>query len=191
MDVFYRYKQLNIEGSLISLEDAKIESPYFCYPINAEVIGLEGCILYCFLPEYGDMVFACNPESCADSNVYPLAKNFEDFLRLILACGSANPVEQIVWMKKEQFEAHVQKEKELQSTDQKALLAYLEQEFQLTPMGDPFEYVKELQLNFDDSNIQFSDEYYDTLGIFDKEDCSIEQNLFEFEPVVFRFEKKE
>ena len=43
-------------------------------------------------------VFACNPESCADINVYPLAKNFDDFIRVILACGSANPVEQIVWM---------------------------------------------------------------------------------------------
>ncbi len=36
----------------------------------------------------------------ADQNVYPLAANFEDFIRLILACGTANPVEQIVWIDK-------------------------------------------------------------------------------------------
>lgn len=52
------------------------------------------------LPEYGEMVFACNPESCVDQNVYPLAANFEDFIRLVLACGTANPLEQIVWMDK-------------------------------------------------------------------------------------------
>lgn len=74
--------------------------PVFCYPVNAKPIGFEGCILYCFLPEYGEMVFACNPESCVDQNVYPLAANFEDFIRLVLACGTANPLEQIVWMDK-------------------------------------------------------------------------------------------
>ena len=98
MDLFSKYRALNIDGRLISLAYEERAEPYFCYPVNARVIGFEGCILYCFLPEYGDMVYASNPESCADKNVYPLAADFKDFMRLILACGSANPVEQIVWM---------------------------------------------------------------------------------------------
>ena len=96
--IYEKYMASPIDKELLCLEHGEITEPYFCYPVNAEPIGFEGCILYCFLPEYGEMVFACDPESCADRNVYPLAKNFEDFLRLILACGTADPVEQIVWI---------------------------------------------------------------------------------------------
>lgn len=32
-------------------------------------------------------------------------------------------------------------------------------------MSDPYDYVKRLQSEFDDSRIEFSDEYYDVLGI--------------------------
>ena len=71
--LFLQFQQLPIDKSLISLEPGSIEFPYFCYPVNAVPIGFEGSILYCFLPEYGEMVFAANPESCVDSCVYPLA----------------------------------------------------------------------------------------------------------------------
>ena len=107
MDLFEKYRALNLDGSLIALAYAEMEQPYFCYPQNAKTIGFEGCILYCFLPEYPGMVFAANPESCADTYVYPLAASFADFMRLILACGSANPVEQIAWMDQAQFEQHL------------------------------------------------------------------------------------
>ena len=153
--LFLQFQQLPIDKSLISLEPGSIEFPYFCYPVNAVPIGFEGGILYCFLPEYGGMVFAANPESCADRCVYPLAQTFSDFLRLILACGSANPVEQIVWMSREQFEDHLRAERAIQTEAQKAAL----------DMEDPFAYVKALQAGFDGSKIQYSDEYYDCTGL--------------------------
>ena len=107
--IYEKYMALPIDKGLLCLEYGDIADPYFCYPVNANPIGFEGCILYCFLPEYGEMVFACNPESCVDQNVYPLAANFEDFIRLILACGTANPLEQIVWMDNK-FEEHMANE---------------------------------------------------------------------------------
>lgn len=165
MDLFQKYSSMNINGDLISLEYAEIEYPYFCYPVNAKVIGFEGSILYCFLPEYGDMVFASNPESCADKNVYPLAENFRDFMRLVIACGSANPVEQIAWMSKKQFDQHLQNEKSIRTGEQTELIKKLCEELKLSPMSNPYEYVKALQMNFDDSKIQYSDEYYEVLGI--------------------------
>ena len=69
--IYEKYMALPIDKGLLCLENGDITEPYFCYPVNAKPIGFEGCILYCFLPEYGEMVFACNPESCADQNVYP------------------------------------------------------------------------------------------------------------------------
>ena len=103
-DSFEKFIDLQLHTNLLSLESTENIYPYWCYPLNSKPIGLEGSILYCFIEGYDEMVFASNPETCVDTNVYPLAKNFTDFLRLIFACGSANPVEQIGWMSKEKFD---------------------------------------------------------------------------------------
>ncbi len=193
MDSLYeKYRKLNIAGALIALERRGDVAPYFCYPQNARAIGYEGCILYCFIEGFGDMVFAANPESCADRNVYPLAASFADFMRLVLACGSANPVEQIVWMDQKQFERHLREEEKARTDEQRELLAYLKRELDLTPMQDPFTYVKKLQAGFDGSAIQYDEEYYDVLGLERpaRRKRRKEENGFEFPPVVFKTTKK-
>lgn len=162
---FERYSELTIDGSLICLEQVEHTSPCFCYPVHAQAIGFEGNIMYCFIEPYGDTVFACNPDTCADIFVYPLANSFADFMRLILACGSANPVEQIVWMDRDTFTRHLREEEAIRTEEQKAVLCYLKKELGLSPMAEPYDYVKDLQSHFDYSGIVYSDEYYDVLGI--------------------------
>ena len=162
---YKRFIALPLDKGLFCLAHGDMTAPAFCYPVNAEPIGFEGCILYCFLPEYGEMVFACDPESCAEQYVYPLAENFEDFIRLILACGTANPVEQIVWMDKSRFEEHMAEEKAALTEEQKAAAQQLGRELGLPPMEDPFEYVKAVQRDFDGRKIRYSDEYYEVTGI--------------------------
>lgn len=165
MTTYEKYLSLTFDSSRISLEKAGY-TDYFCYPVNARAIGYEGSIMYCFIDGYGETVFSSNPESCAEGrNVYPLAKNFKDFIRLILACGSANPVEQIVWMDRQQFEQHLQEERRVQTVEQRNILTLLEKELQITAMQEPYEYVRELQSDFDYSKIEYSDEYYEVLGI--------------------------
>ena len=44
MDTFEQYKALDIDGSLISLEQVEEVYPYFCYPTNAKAIGFEGVL---------------------------------------------------------------------------------------------------------------------------------------------------
>lgn len=95
MTIYEKFNQLDIDSRLIGLEKGDY-GEYFCTPVNATVIGWENCIHYCFIEGYGEMVFAVNPESCVDQYVYPLAENFEDFLCLILVCGSTTAVEQII-----------------------------------------------------------------------------------------------
>ncbi len=165
MRMYKKYLDLQLDGSLLCLEQCDYQPDYFCYPIGAQPIGYEGSIMYCFLEGYKEMVFAVNPETCADIYVYPLAKDFTDFLRLILACGTANPVEQIVWMSKERFEEHVREEAVIRTPAQAAALERIAGELGLQPMKDPYEYVKTLQAEFDDSRIRYTDEYYDVLGI--------------------------
>lgn len=68
-------------------------------------------------------------------------------------------------MDKKRFEQHLQEEQVNASEDQKAVLMLLSEVLELSPMNNPFEYVKELQINFDGSKIEYSDEYYDVLGV--------------------------
>ena len=170
--LFEKYKKLPIDGGLIALEQRERIEPFFCYPKNAIPIGFEGCIMFCFIEGYGEMVFASNPESCTGQFVYPLSSSFADFICLILACGSANPIEQIIWMDKEKFELHLYEEKKAQTIQQKNLLLLLEQELNLKPMKNPYEYVHALQENFDEKKIKYGSAYYDALGIeCPKEKC--------------------
>lgn len=184
--LFEQYQQLPIDGSLLALTPGEITVPYYCYPLDAVPIGFEGPILYCFLPAYGEMVFAADPESCADASVYPLANDFADFLRLILACGSANPIEQIIWMTLAQFDQHLQAEKARQTPQQTETLSLLAKHFSLAPMEDPYSYVKALQDDFDSSRIAYSDDYYDTLGLERPDgttaDASLEGEMALFQP---------
>lgn len=69
---------------------------YYCTPIGAEIIGQDNGIHYCFIPEFGEMVLCVNPESCCDYNVYLLAENFEDYIRILLATKHTNTFQQII-----------------------------------------------------------------------------------------------
>ena len=86
-------------------------------------------------------------------------------MRLILACGSTNPIEQIVWMDKDKFTAHLKEEEAIRAEEQKAVISFLKEELGISPIDNPYDYVKELQSHFDNSGIEYSEEYYDVLGI--------------------------
>lgn len=166
MTTYEKYCQLNIDGRWINLEETDNSITYFCTPIGAKIIGWEnGGIHYCFIKGFGEMVFAVNPDSGVESYVYPLAKNFEDFLRLILACGSTTAVEQIILWNKEKFEHFLHSKNNPIAPEQREVLDKIQAELNLTPMENPFEYVKEVQAQFDDRKIRFTDEYYNVLGV--------------------------
>lgn len=191
MTMYEKYCQLNIEGRWIGLEKSDMCVDYFCTPVDAAVIGWENSIHYCFIRGYRDMVFAVNPESCVDKYVYPLAMNFSDFLRLILACGSTTAVEQIVGWSKEQFEDFLHSEDNAILPEQKEVLDRIQKELKLTPMENPYEYVKAVQEQHDDSKIKFSNDYYDTLGLERPDGSENDMKLMEFGAVAFSFVKRE
>lgn len=137
------------------------------------------------------MMFAVNPETCVDKQVYPLAMNFKDFLRLILACGSTTAVEQIVGWSKEQFEEFLHSDGNAMFPEQKVVLEKIQSDLKLTPMENPYEYVKEVQALHDDSKIIFSNEYCDTLGLERPDGSEYEAQYTAFTSVVVAFVKRE
>lgn len=188
--MYEKYCQLDIDGRWIGLEKSDLCIDYFCTPIGATVIGWENSIHYCFIKGYRDMVFTVNPESCVEKYVYPLAMNFKDFLGLVLACGSTTAVEQIIGWSKEQFEDFLVSEDNVKSPDQERVLEKLKDVLKLKSMENPYEYVKAVQEQFDDSKIKFSNEYYDTLGLERPDGTENEMQKLEFGAVTFSFEKK-
>ena len=192
MDLLYeKYKNLKIDGSWIGLE-AGAQTPYFCTPIGAEIIGWDNGIHYCFIKGFGDMVFCVNPETCCDYNVYPIARNFRDFLGLILATGNTNTLQQIIWWDKKGFEDFVNSPEEQEyrvRPEVQGVLSTIRKGIDITPIDTPFEYIKDLQSNFPYEQIPFTNEYYDTLGIERPDGTEPEGNGFEFRTVEFKVDK--
>ena len=190
MTMYEKYCQLDIDGRWIGLEKSDMCVEYFCTPLNAIVIGWENSIHYCFIKGYRDMVFAVNPETCVDKYVYPLAANFKEFLRLILACGSTTAVEQIIGWSKKQFEEFLLSDNNKIFPEQAKVLKIVAEELKLQPMEKPYEYVKAVQELFDDGKIKYSNEYYDVLGLERPDGSESENQLVTFGEVRFSVVKK-
>ena len=192
MDLLYeKYKNLKIDGSWIGLE-AGTQTPCFCTPIGAEIIGWDNGIHYCFIKGFGDMVFCVNPETCCDYNVYPIARNFCDFLGLILATGNTNTLQQIIWWDKKRFEDFVNSPEEQEyrvRPEVQGVLSTIRKGIDIAPIDTLFEYIKDLQSNFPYEQIPFTNEYYDTLGIERPDGTEPEGNGFEFRTVEFKVDK--
>lgn len=161
MTLYQRYKKLNLDLAQLGLEPGNARSDYFCTPKGAKVIGWEGVdgIHYCLIKGLDDMVFAVNPSNLPGDHVHPLARSFEDFLRLLLACGSAAAVEQAHLWDREQFDAFV--EEYPPPPEQRVLLDALAEQLSLAPMEDPYGYIRAVQAEFDYSRIPYRKDYYD------------------------------
>ncbi len=164
MTLYEKYCGLDIDLSRLGLERGDTEGGYFCDPVGAEVIGWAGVdgIHCCFVEGFGDMVFSVSPMNSRGHYVHPLARSFEDFLRLVLACGGVDAIEQAWMWNRGEFDAFL--ETYPPDAERQAVLDALAQALALTPMDDPYGYLKEVQSSFDYGELKFSDEYYDLMG---------------------------
>ncbi len=191
---YEQYRELMLDGSWIGLEapNPNDAGPYFCTPVGAQIIGWDNGIHYCFLDGFGQMVFCVNPEPCGEQYVYPLARDFRDFLRLILAVGNTNPLQQMIGWDKAQYLDFLRSEQALGEDGSKQVSTVLDaisDKLGLTPMKHPFEYVKKIQQEFPYQSIVYSNEYYDTLGLERPDGSEPEaENGAEFAAVSFEFE---
>ncbi len=150
-------------------ETKKTAEPYFCTPKGAEIfasLGVGG-VHYCTIAKCGETVFVINPSD--EPYVIPVAKNFEDFLRVVLALHGTNILDQLPALGKERAIAYLEKQIESETEEAKAALHALAEAFSLTPMEDPLDYVASVANSFDMRKIQFTAEYYDVLGLEETE----------------------
>ena len=92
---FQKFLQSKIDLSSVGVEFREDNAPYFCTPKGASIFGWAGVdgIHFCFIRGFGNMVFAISPMNSAPDFVHPLARNFADFLRLLLACSDEAALE--------------------------------------------------------------------------------------------------
>lgn len=135
---------------------------YFCTPKGARIIGSLGVdgIHFCLIEGFGESVFAVSPMNGVGEYVHPVARNFGDFLSLLLSCGGS-AIEQAWQWNKEQFYAFLQENPP--AREQGRAMERVARELSVPFMEEPFEYVKKLQEEFDYSKIKFSAEYDDVV----------------------------
>lgn len=149
-----------IDLRALGIESRPDAGPYFCTPKGAMIFGWAGVdgVHYCFVRGFGETVFAVSPMAGPGSYVRPLARDFTDFLRLLLSCGNAAILDQAGFWSQAQFDAALRENPP--TLEQKAVLEAIASRFSLTPMQQPFSYIQELQRGFDYSRLRFPREYY-------------------------------
>ncbi len=162
MSSFYqKFLRKHITLAPLGVEQSSDNTIYFCTPKGASIIGWAGVdgIHYCFIRGFGEMVFAVNPSNANPDYVHPLANSFEDFLRLLLASGSADAIEQAWMWNKEQFDTYIKENTPIKSGQ--AVLAEIADKLFLAPMESPWQYIKGLQNSFDYSQINYTEDFND------------------------------
>ena len=164
MNRYEAYKNQQFDLLAFGIERRADLCSYFCTPVGAEIIGWTGVdgIHYCLIPGLGEMVFAISPMNDPGKYVHPVAKSFDDFLRLLLACHGNAAIEQCWQWSKEQFENFLTAEQLCGATNEAARL--LSQQTGLTPLKQPYAYICQLQKTFNDRLIPYGEEYYNLLA---------------------------
>ena len=161
MNYLNSYLRSKLDLSHIGLHRGEKESNYFCTPVLSKVIGWAGVdgIHFCVSKNFGDIVFAVNPMNTPGNYVHPVARNFEDFLRLILACRDTALIEQCWFMDREVFDSFL--EASPPTAEGQKCLDETQKKYKLTPIEDPFGYMHKLQDEFDYDSIVYPPEYYE------------------------------
>ena len=162
MAAFYqKFLRKHLDLSSLSVMRREDNDPYFCTPKGASIFGWAGVdgIHFCFVRGFGETVFAVSPMNGGKDCVHVIARDFSDFLRLLLATGDSAALEQAWQWDEAQFDAFLAENPP--TDEQKAVLSQITTVFSLTPMERPWQYLRELQAEFDLSKLKFTEDFYD------------------------------
>ena len=163
MTIYQKFRNMKINYGAIGLELTGNEEAYFCTPEGAEIFasaGVDG-IHYCIIQGQGDMIFAVSPMNEAGKNVFPIARNFEDLLGLLMACGSMDAIEQAWQWDETQFDTYLADYPA--KSEALAIFAAVTEQLGITPMEKPYDYIRRLQESYNYGELKFSEEYCEIL----------------------------
>lgn len=120
---------------------------------------------YLKIKEFDEMIFMMEYHPDDDRHVHPLAKNIEDFVRLLLASHRIAILSEVPYQAREQITKRLSRVLTEESEERTAAFRMLAETFHLTPMEDPYGYVRALNDTFDFSKIRYSDDYYEQFDV--------------------------
>lgn len=96
MDLLEQVKKISGADTILGICFSKgaVYTPIL--PDGSRLIGYTDSVFFCTIEGYQDTVFAVTEELGYGVRICPLAYDFREFLRLILACGSAAAAAAIV-----------------------------------------------------------------------------------------------
>lgn len=119
------------------------------FPVGAKLFGYTDSLYLCFIAGYQETVFAVEDVPDHEWRAWPVAYDFQEFLRLIFACGSANlaAISGII------TENEYGREFELESHRSHNGLNKLSELLSLTPIQNPYAYTHTIGQVLDCSRI--------------------------------------
>ncbi len=162
MDKTYNaFLKLGISLTPLGIETREDNTAYFCTPKGASIIGWAGVdgIHYCRIRGFGDMIFAVSPMNGSPNYVHPIAENFEILLRLLLACGDAAALEQAWQWSEARFNEFLAENPPTE--DASTVIGEIAEKLNLSPMENPWKYIRLLQKNFDYDKIRYTEDIVD------------------------------
>lgn len=160
---YAEFKGLGIDLGALGAEGGRNAVRYTCTPKGAKIFGWAGVdgIHFCTVKGYGEKIFVVSPMNPGQDCVQPIARDMDDFLRLLLACGDTAALEQ-AWMWDEaQFEAFLRENPPTET--QRAVMREIAEKCGLTPMERPWWYLKEVREETDCTGLRFEKEYEELL----------------------------
>ena len=146
--------------------EADSDTHYLCTPVDAYVFAYTGGdgVHFCTIPDtFGDMIFVVEPFPIDGIPVRPIAENFEDFIRVLLAVRFTGILLDIPFRSNAEFCDGLQTFRDQHETEEHRKQLYsLAAYYNTAPMDDPYTYIRSLQDTFDYDLIPFSDDHYDS-----------------------------
>ncbi len=161
---YKEFLKKEVDLAPLGIERRGNHGTYFCTPKGADIFGSAGVdgIHFCFIKSFGEMVFAVSPENDIGNYIHPIARNFEDLLSLLVSTSNIAAIEQAWMWNKERFYKFLQENST--TKEQEQVMWKLRHDLAIPFTEEPFDYIKELQSEFDYSKIKFTAEYYDVVG---------------------------
>lgn len=165
MTAYEQYKKNQFSLAPFGIEKGQSRSDYFCTPRGAAVIGWTGVdgIHYCTVKSLGPTVFAVNPYADPKKHAFPVAEDFETFLRLLITCGHESVIEQAHAWSREEYDRFALENPI--TPVQKAAADALAETYSLTPMDDPYVYLKQIYDSFDFDTVPYKKDYYEWVPV--------------------------
>ncbi len=165
MIICEQYKKNKFTLAPFGIEKGQSRSDYFCTPRGAAVIGWTGVdgIHYCTVKSLGPTVFAVNPYADPKKHAFPVAEDFETFLRLLITCGHESVIEQAHTWSREEYDRFALENPI--TPVRKAAADALAETYSLTPMDDPYVYLKQIYDSFDFDTVPYKKDYYEWVPV--------------------------